>query len=72
MQKTVDCYADSGWAGDREMRKSRSSANDKFGKHLLESASNTQQLVAVSSGEAEFYALFFCRSTRLDDRLHFE
>ena len=36
---------------------STSLAKVKLGKHLLEPAFSTQQLVALCSGEAEFYAL---------------
>lgn len=49
-------YSDSDWAGEQESRKSTSSGVLLRGRHLLESWSSTQQVIATSSGEAEFYA----------------
>lgn len=49
-------YSDSDWAGEQESRKSTSSGVLLRGRHLLESWSSTQQVIATSSGEVEFYA----------------
>eukprot|EP00971_Amphidinium_carterae_P001864 37565-Amphidinium_carterae.1 len=53
----MDAWSDSDWAGCRESRKSTSSSWIMFGGHLLGSSSTTQNTIATSSGEAEFYAL---------------
>ena len=50
-------YADSDWAGDKVCLKSTSSTKIMLGLHLMESSSNTQQILALSSGQAEFYAV---------------
>ena len=50
-QPTVDVFSDSDWAG------STSSSCVMLGGHLLASSATTQNVVATSSGEAEFYAL---------------
>eukprot|EP00973_Karenia_brevis_P070922 9856951-Karenia_brevis.AAC.1 len=54
---TVDCYTDSDWAGDRKGRKSTSGGVLMFGFHTIKTWSSTQQVIALSSGEAELYAL---------------
>ena len=53
----VAAYTDSDWAGDRESRKSTSGGLLMLGKHLIKSWSSTQKVIALSSGEAELYAL---------------
>ena len=53
----LTAFSDSDWAGDRETRKSTSGGMVMFGAHLLKSWSSTQQVIALSSGEAELYAL---------------
>ena len=50
-------YVDSDWAGDRATRKSTSCGMVFRGHHLIKSWSSNQQIVALSSGEAELYAL---------------
>ena len=49
-------HCDSDWAGDKVSRKSTSSGVVFHGKHPLESYSCNQQVIALSSGESEFYA----------------
>lgn len=56
-QPEVLAYADSDWDGDRTSGKSTSSNKVFVGRHLVETAANTQQVVAMSSGEAEFYSM---------------
>ena len=53
----VNAYADSDWAGDKISRKSTSGGILMIGEHLIKSWSSTQPVIALSSGEAELYAL---------------
>ena len=57
MPSGLTAYSDSDWAGDRETRKSTSGGMVMLGIHLIKSWSSTQQVIALSSGEAELYAL---------------
>ena len=50
-------FVDSDWAGDRATRKSTSGGIVFRGHHLIKSWSTNQQIVALSSCEAELYAL---------------
>jgi hypothetical protein len=52
----VMTYVDSDWAGCKSTRKSTSAGVMTWGKSILKSWSRTQGSVALSSGEAEFYA----------------
>ena len=58
-QKPCDimAYADSDWAGCVRTRRSTSAGLIMLGDHFIKSWSSTQQLVALSSAEAEYYAL---------------
>ena len=56
-QKMVRIYVDSDWAGDKISRKSTSGGAMCIGKHMIKSWSTTQQTIAMSSGEAELYAM---------------
>ena len=52
------CVAvDSDWAGCRKTRKSTSGGCMMIGRHLLRAWSSTQPSIAMSSAEAEYYAL---------------
>ena len=53
----IDAFSDSDWAGDRVTRKSTSGGVLMMGSHLLKSWASTQPVIALSSGEAELYAL---------------
>ena len=53
----LTAYVDSDWAGDRATRKSTSGGMIFRGYHLIKSWSSNQQIVALSSGEAELYVL---------------
>ena len=53
----VDGFCDSDWAGDREDRKSTSGGVLQIGMRTLKTWSTTQQIIALSSGEAELYAM---------------
>ena len=50
-------YVDSDWAGDKAGRKSTSGGMVFRGRHLIKSWSSNQQVIALSSGEAELYAI---------------
>jgi hypothetical protein len=52
----IKVYVDSDWAGCKSTRKSTSGGAITWGGGLLKSWSRTQGCVALSSGEAEFYA----------------
>ena len=54
---TLQVHVDSDWAGDVLGRKSTTGVIVRRGKHLLRHMSCLQTLVALSSGEAEYYAL---------------
>ena len=50
-------FIDSDHAGCLRTRKSTSSFKIMYGQHLLRSASSTQAVISLSSGESEFYSL---------------
>ena len=56
----VDGYSDSDYAGCKDTRKSTSGGCMMIGTHTIRSWSSTQAVVAMSSGEAEFYAVVRC------------
>ena len=66
----VTTFTDSDWAGDRSSRKSTSGGVVCLGHHMIKSLSSTQQLVALSSGEAELYA--FIKGASQTKRHHFD
>ena len=53
----IQVYTDTDWAGCLKTRKSTSGGCMLLGSHLLKSWSSTQQTVALSSGEAEYYGV---------------
>ena len=53
----VTTYVDSDWAGDKASRKSTIGSAMCLGSHMIKSWSTTQQVIAMSSGEAELYAM---------------
>ena len=53
----VTTFTDSDWGGDRRTRKSTSGGIMQLGKHVVKSWSTSQKNIALSSGEAELYAL---------------
>ena len=48
---------DADWAGEKISRKSTSGGILQHGDHILKSWSSTQSVIALSSGESEFYAI---------------
>ena len=55
--ETLSVYSDSDWAGCVATRKSTSGGVAMIGGHLLKSYSRQQKTIALSSAEAELYAL---------------
>jgi hypothetical protein len=56
-QEVLRVYADSDWAGCSRTRKSTSGGCIMLGGHLLKAWSSTQGGIALSSAEAEYYAM---------------
>ena len=52
-----DVFCDSNWAEGKGSRKSTSGGCVKLGSHVIKSWASTQAVVALSSGEAEYYAI---------------
>ena len=69
---TLQVHADSDWAGDLLGRKSTTGVIVRRGKHLLRHMSCLQTLVALSSGEAEYYALIRVACTSLGIQSHYQ
>ena len=72
----INCFVDSDWAGDPDSRKSTSGVSLFVLGVNITSHSRTQQSVALSSGEAELYAIgsgvadsLFVRSLVMESRL---
>ena len=57
MPDSLDSFADADFAGCIKTRKSTSGGAIKFGAHCIKSWSSTQSVIALSSGEAEYYSL---------------
>ena len=55
--KTLYVYTDTDWAADELTRKSVSCTLERHGSHMLDCSVAKQSLVALSSGEAEFYGI---------------
>ena len=70
LDATLQVRVDSGWAGDLLGRKSTTGVIVRRGKHLLRHMSCLQTLVALSSGEAEYYALIRGACTSLGIQSH--
>ena len=58
-------WSDSDWAGCTTTRKSTSGGILAIGTHVIKTWSSTQDAIALSSGEAEYYALVKCGSQAL-------
>ena len=69
---TLQVHVDSDWAGDLLGRKSTTGVIIRRGKHLLRHMSCLQTLVALSSGEAEYYALLRGACTSLGIQSHYQ
>ena len=55
--KTLYVHTDTDWAADELTRKSVSCTVERFGSHMIDCSVAKQSLVALSSGEAEFYGI---------------
>ena len=53
----IAIFTDSDWATDKATRRSMSAYAEKFGSHLIETSCARQTVVALSSGEAEYYSM---------------
>ena len=69
---TLQVHADSDWAGDLLGRKSTTGVIVRTSKHLLRHMSCLQTLVALSSGEAEHFALIRGACTSLVIQSHYQ
>ena len=69
---TLQVHVDSDWAGDLLGRKSTTGVIVRRGKHLLRHVSCLQTLVALSSGEAEYYALIRGACKSLGIQSHYQ
>ena len=56
-QDLIVTHSDSDWTGKEKDRKSTSGGVMTYGLHVLKTWSSQQQIIALSSGEAELYAL---------------
>ena len=61
-------FVDSNWAGCPKRRKSTTGAAIMHGEHLVRSYSKTQSLIALSSAEAELYAMVHATSEGLGSK----
>ena len=71
-EATLQVLVDSDWAGDLLGRKSTTEVIVRRGKHLLRHMSCLQTLVALSSGEGEYYALIRGACTGLGIQSHYQ
>ena len=55
--KTLYVYTDTDWAVDELTRKSVSCTVERYGSHMIDRSVAKKSLVALSSGEAEFYGI---------------
>ena len=54
---SLNCFGDSDFAGDQITRKSTSGGIMMLGDHVIKSWSSNQSVIALSTGEAELYAI---------------
>ena len=54
---SINTYGDSDFAGEADTRKSTSGGMMCIGDHMIKSWSTTQSVSALSTGEAELYAI---------------
>ena len=64
----ITAWSDSDFAGCEKSRKSTSAGLIMLGKHMIKSWSTNQAVVALSSGEAEYYALVKAASVAMGTR----
>ena len=61
----ITANSDSDWAGDKRNRKSTSGGIVRIGTHYIKSWSKNQSVIALSSAEAELYAIIKTASETL-------
>ena len=61
----IDTWVDTDYAGCRDTRKSTSGGVIMVGSHLIKGWSSTQSVIALSSGEAEYYGMVKGSSTSI-------
>ena len=61
----IHAYGDSDFAGEVDTRKSTSGGMVCLGDHTVKSWSSTQSIIALSTGEAELYAINKCAAVAL-------
>ena len=54
---TITAYTDSDWAGCHKTARSTSGGIVTFGGHVIKTYSRQQKVIALSSAEAELYAM---------------
>ena len=64
----LDVYSDSNWAGCIKTRKSTQGGACMLGQHCIKTWSSTQAIIALSSGEAEYYGVVKATSVGLGCR----
>lgn len=57
LPESLNVYSDSNWAGCLRTRKSTQGGAVMHGSHCVKSWSTTQSIIALSSGEAEYYGV---------------
>ena len=65
IENMVTANSDSDWAGDKKTRKSTSGGILRIGNHYIKSWSKNQSVIALSSAEAELYAIIKTASEAL-------
>ena len=55
--KHIEAWVDTDYAGCRKTRKSTSGGIIRLGNHVIKTWSTTQSVIALSSGEAEYYGM---------------
>ena len=68
LSSRVDVFSDSNWAGCLKTRKSTQGGACMFGQHCFKTWSSTQAIIALSSGEAEYYGVVKAASVALGIR----
>ena len=65
---TLNTFTDADWAGEARERKSTSGGIVNFGDHTLRAWASTQNVIALSSGESEYYGLVKAASVSIGIR----
>jgi hypothetical protein len=57
IQRYIDCWVDTDWAGCQRTRRSTSGGGLQYGTHTVKTWSTTQAIISLSSAESEYYGL---------------